>query len=270
MTQGGPPPLKFEANGRRFRVDLPGFEQVLVATTIGSISAGDGQRGSRSLRLTSNDGRARFRISSLEHGRGVISLTAADKPYAKVEVHFTATPLSIFLDWADSIVFALLAFFILRAFVAETFVIPSGSMEPTFKPSDRVLALKSIYWLRLPYRGEIIIFRWPKDESKDFVKRVIGLPGDRVEVRERKVYVNGHPLKEPYEAEEPRDPFGPTEVPQGSLFVMGDNRNNSYDSRRWGFVPLKNLVGKPFLQFWPLSRLRVVQGYAQPLTDAGS
>lgn len=270
MKEAGRPGLEFPADGRRASVELGGNSEVRVKTSIGLLYGGSGKPGAKALALTTQGGKIRFDVSSLEHGAGVLTIEKEGKTEEQREIRFKATPLSIFLDWAESIVFALLAFFILRAFIAETFVIPSGSMEPTFEPTDRVLALKSIYWFRLPYRGEIIIFRWPKDESKDFVKRVIGLPGDHVEVRSQAVYVNGHALKEPYEMDAPRENYGPIDVPKDSLFVMGDNRNNSYDSRGWGFVPLKNLVGKPFLQFWPLSRTRVVKGYPQPLTDTGS
>ena len=154
---------------------------------------------------------------------------------------------------------AVLAFGI-RAFVAEARYIPSSSMEPTLEINDRLIIEKISYRLRSPKRGDVVVFS-PTDTLKQqdfkdaFIKRVIGLPGDLVEVRGGKVYVNNQPLREKYIEEAPEYKYGPEKVPDDQYLVLGDNRNNSYDSHYWGFVPRKNLIGRAIVRFWPLDRL---------------
>jgi len=160
----------------------------------------------------------------------------------------------IYRELRELILLVLVAFIIslgIRAAIAETYVIPTGSMIPTIEIGDRVLVNKLAYRFRLPERGEIVIFDPPEGIGKlPFLKRVIGLPGDTVEVRDGNVYVNGSVLKVE-EAEDTNYEYGPEEVPKGYIFVLGDNRNNSFDSHCWGFVPLKNLIGEGVLVFWP-------------------
>ncbi len=161
---------------------------------------------------------------------------------------------------------------LLRAFVAQAFVIPSGSMLPTLQIGDHILVTKFNYGIKLPLirstllpfgshkRGDIVVFIYPEDHSKDFIKRLIGLPGDTVEIRDKKISINGLPWNDTHgvyvdsmtlpAAVQPRDNFGPVTVPEGSLFVMGDNRDESYDSRYWGFVPMKDVLGKALLIYW--------------------
>ena len=154
---------------------------------------------------------------------------------------------------------AVLAFGI-RSFVAEARYIPSGSMLPTLQINDRLIIDKISYNFRNPERGDIIVFS-PTDALKAqnfkdaFIKRLIGLPGDKVEVKEGRVYVNDQPLKENYIEDKPNYNFGPVTVPPNQYLVLGDNRNNSYDSHYWGFVPRDHIIGRAVVRFWPLNRV---------------
>ncbi len=148
----------------------------------------------------------------------------------------------------------------IRTLVAEARYIPSSSMEPTLEINDRLIIEKVSYRFKTPQRGDVVVFS-PTDKLKEqnfkdaFIKRVIGLPGETVEVRGEKVYVNGKALREKYIEEAPEYTYGPVTVPQGQYLVLGDNRNNSYDSHYWGFVPRKNLIGRAIVRFWPINRL---------------
>lgn len=175
-------------------------------------------------------------------------------------------------EWIESIVIALIMALIIRTFVVQAFKIPSGSMEPTLLIGDHLLVNKFLYGTKIPFtdlkvlplrepdRGDVIVFEYPVDPSKDFIKRVIGLPGDKVEVRDKKVYINDSAIPDPHahfaedmiipKGREPRDNFGPVTVPSDSLFVMGDNRDRSYDSRFWGFVRKTEIKGKAFIIYW--------------------
>jgi signal peptidase I len=154
---------------------------------------------------------------------------------------------------------AVLAFGI-RTFVAEARYIPSGSMLPTLQINDRLIVDKLGYHFRTPQRGDIVVFS-PTDTLQRqnfhdaFIKRVIGLPGDKVEVKNGRVYVNDQALKENYIEEAPQYQWGPQTVPQGSYLVLGDNRNNSYDSHYWGFVPQDKIIGRAVVRFWPPNRV---------------
>lgn len=167
-------------------------------------------------------------------------------------------------ETVETVVIALVLAFLIRTFVVQTFWIPSGSMEPTLLINDRIMAYKLFYGMKNVHRGDIIIFKFPLNPDKDFVKRVIGLPGDVVRINDKKVYVNGKRLIEPYAVESernigfPRDEYGPVKVPPDSLFVLGDNRDFSEDSRYWGYVPEENIVGEVFLIYWPPWRIRII------------
>lgn len=151
----------------------------------------------------------------------------------------------------------------IRTFVAEARFIPSGSMEPTLLIHDHLMIEKISYRFHEPERGDIVVFR-PTQALKEqnyhqaFIKRIIGLPGDTVEVKNGVVYVNGEAITENYIKEVPKYRYGPEVVPDDQYLVLGDNRNNSYDSHIWGFVPRKNLIGKAFVRFWPLDRLGTI------------
>lgn len=163
---------------------------------------------------------------------------------------------------------AVLAFGI-RTFVAEARYIPSRSMVPTLQVDDRLIVDKVSYHFRDPQRGDIVVFMPPEEasvvctgpkssqsSSKDaYIKRIIALPGEKVEVRQGKVFVNDQPLQEDYLEEVPDYQYGPRVVPNNSYLVLGDNRNNSCDSHYWGFVPRDNIIGRAVVRFWPLGRM---------------
>jgi signal peptidase I len=175
-------------------------------------------------------------------------------------------------EYAEAILIALLLALFIRTFVVQAFKIPSGSMKNTLLIGDHILVSKFIYGIKNPFSGatwlpikqpqrkDIIVFKYPVNPSQDYIKRVIGLPGDRIEVKNKKVYVNDEPLGEEYTIfldnkiipgnVQKRDNMRPITVPEGSLFVMGDNRDNSYDSRFWNFVELKAVKGKAFILYW--------------------
>ncbi|MGJ3244765.1 MAG: signal peptidase I [Elainellaceae cyanobacterium] len=150
----------------------------------------------------------------------------------------------------------------IRHFVAEARYIPSESMLPTLEVNDRLIVEKVTYRFEDPQRGDIIVF-WPTDRLKEenpslrdaFIKRIIGLPGETIEVRGGRVYVNGQPIRENYIFDEPEYRWGPETVPESSYLVLGDNRNNSYDSHFWGFVPRENIIGRAAVRFWPPDRI---------------
>jgi len=150
---------------------------------------------------------------------------------------------------------------VVRFFIAEPRFIPSPSMVPTLAVGDRLLVEKVSYHLHLPHQGDIVVFEPPPQlqeygyrASQAFIKRVIGLPGQQVQVTQGKVYVDGTPLTEDYILDAPQYEMPPVEVPAGSLFVMGDNRNDSNDSHVWGFLPAENVIGRALLRFWPLEK----------------
>jgi signal peptidase I len=150
-----------------------------------------------------------------------------------------------------------LVFGFVRPFVVEAFYIPSESMIPTLRVGDRVLVNKFIYRFTEPERGDIVVFESVEGGGEDLIKRVVGVPGDRISVRRGKLLVNGEPQREPYVNDKypDRSFSAPTTVPKGRVFVMGDNRANSRDSRFFGPVPKKKIEGEAFLRFWPPDRI---------------
>jgi signal peptidase I len=166
-------------------------------------------------------------------------------------------------EWTKTLVFSVLLFFGLKIAVVEAYVIPTGSMRPTIHEGDRVLGSKFHYHLFEPARGEVVVFRPPEEvraamaEPVDrYVKRVVGIPGDLVEIRDGLVFVNGEALDEPYLADPPSYRMAPVRVPEGKLFVLGDNRDQSFDSHAWGFLDQDRLLARVFARYWPPNRLR--------------
>ncbi|UCC66045.1 MAG: signal peptidase I [Deltaproteobacteria bacterium] len=174
-------------------------------------------------------------------------------------------------EYGETFVIALLIALFVRAFVVQAFKIPSGSMEPTLLVGDHILVNKFIYGIRMPLvgkrlvtftkprRGDVIVFIYPRDRSKDFIKRVIGLEGEKVEIKGQKIYINDRPLEDAWGVYShtsslwglpAKNNYGPHVVPSGCLFVLGGNRNNSQDSRSWGFVPINDVLGKAFISYW--------------------
>jgi len=160
-----------------------------------------------------------------------------------------------------------IVFLVIRPFVTQAFYIPSLSMYPTLQANDRILVNRLTYHFSAPQRNDVVVFRAPPNavpddpggEEKDFVKRVIGLPGETVEIHGGVTYINGKVLREPYADEPPTYDMPPFVVPEGSVFVMGDNRNHSNDSHRWGALDRSLLIGKAVLLFWPPSRAGLVR-----------
>jgi len=167
----------------------------------------------------------------------------------------------------ESVVLALLVALAIRVWVAETYRVEGSSMEHTLRDGERVLVAKFVYkWVRKPERGDIVVFLYPKDPEKAFIKRVVGLPGDRVEVKGGKVLVNGQVMEEVSTAI-PAEMDSPVEtVPDGSVWVLGDNRNNSEDSRFFGEVPYDLIRGPAFIRIWPLYRVTL---FHNPVPPAG-
>ena len=179
---------------------------------------------------------------------------------------------STFREYAEAIIVALVLALFIRTFVVQAFKIPSGSMEPTLEIGDHILVNKFIYGIKIPFtslsllslekpkRRDVIVFIYPLDTSKDFIKRVVALEGDTVKIMNKKVYINGSEIDDShavykentiFAAEvQKRDNFGPVTVPKGHLFVLGDNRDRSLDSRFWGYVPLEDVRGKAFMIYW--------------------
>ena len=179
---------------------------------------------------------------------------------------------SVVREYAEAIAIAILLALFIRTFVVQAFKIPSGSMLPTLLIGDHLLVNKFIYGIRVPFSGkvlvplkdpksgDIIVFKFPKDRSIDYIKRVVGVPGDKIEVKNKKVYRNDKLAEDPFAhftsttilpgSVSPKDNFGPITVPEGKYFVMGDNRDNSSDSRFWGFVETNDVLGKAMIIYW--------------------
>jgi signal peptidase I len=179
---------------------------------------------------------------------------------------------SLLREYAEALTVALVLALVIRSIALQAFKIPSGSMLPTLQIGDQILVNKLAYGLRLPFsnailidfgppqRGDVIVFRYPVDLSKDYIKRVVAVAGDSILVRNKRVYINGVLWNDPsaYFADgdrpgfggNPRDNFGPVTVPSGHVFVLGDNRDHSYDSRYWGVVDNREIRGKAFLIYW--------------------
>ena len=163
-------------------------------------------------------------------------------------------------DWVVSIVVAVALAMFIRTFIVELYVVDGPSMRPTLESEERLVVNKFIYRFRPPEKGEVLVFQYPRDPSRDFIKRVIATPGDTIEIREGRVLVNDQLLTEDYILEKTRSEYPKSTVPEGRIFVMGDNRNNSEDSRfaDVGFVPYDLIKGKALLVFWPISQYKTL------------
>ncbi|MCR4430888.1 MAG: signal peptidase I [Tepidanaerobacteraceae bacterium] len=161
------------------------------------------------------------------------------------------------LEWIKAIAFALVLALAIRGYIFEPMMVPTGSMIHTIEIGDRILVNKFIYRFEPLKRGDIVVFKYPDDPSQTFVKRLIGVGGDVIEIKNGVLYRNNVAVQEPYLKEPMVGNFGPYRVPEGYYFMMGDNRNNSKDSRFWvnKFVPRKLIVGKATYRIWPLDRI---------------
>lgn len=168
----------------------------------------------------------------------------------------------------EVVVTAVILALLIRTFVVQAFKIPTGSMRMTLIEGDRILVNKFIYRFRAPERGDIVVFKYPEDTKKDFIKRLIGLPGEKIRIKDGRIWADGRLIDQPdifqeiYYYNKPGTPYGADgieiEVPEDSYFVLGDNSASSRDSRYWGFVPKKYMLGEAFLIYWPVYRMRML------------
>jgi signal peptidase I len=168
---------------------------------------------------------------------------------------------SLVRDLGEAIIITLAIFLVVRA-TLQNFRVDGSSMYPTFHSGEYIIVDRFEYWLHNPQRGDVVVFRAvpAREPGRDFIKRIIGVPGDRVDIQNSHVYIDGHTLREPYIAAPPSYTFGPVTVPANEYFVLGDNRNNSYDSSRWTATPFlarRYIIGKALLAYWPLKDLTV-------------
>ncbi len=163
-------------------------------------------------------------------------------------------------ELVETVVLSLIIFLLIRQ-VVQNYRIENHSMEPNFYEGQFVLVNKLAYWFGEPRRGDVVVFHNPRNTNEDYIKRIIGLPGDTVEVRDQKVFINGQPLPEdfPHNPMPPGEYIGPVVVGDGQLFVMGDNRPNSSDSRVFGPIEQNLVVGQAWLRIWPLTAFGIVQ-----------
>lgn len=161
--------------------------------------------------------------------------------------------------WARELALAAAFALLLRASVADARKVPTPSMDPTVQVNERVFVEKAVMHFTGLHRGDIILFKPPFPSEDPYLKRVIGLPGDTVTVEHGVVKVNGVELKEPYIKEAPKYTYGPVTVPEGKLLVLGDNRNNSYDSHYWGLLDRSAVEGRAWVRYWPLNRLKLLE-----------
>lgn len=163
---------------------------------------------------------------------------------------------AILFEWVKTIVLAIVLALFVRTTIVGAYFVPTGSMKPTIGIGDRLIGVKFLYWFSEPERGDIVVFEPPPLAQSDvprYVKRVVAVEGDLVEIKNGTLYLNGNPMNEPY-ASPPLYRMDAQTVPAGSLFVLGDNRNNSADGHVWGFLPKKNVEAKIVFRFWPLTR----------------
>ncbi len=185
---------------------------------------------------------------------------------------------SVLRDWVESIIIAFLLAMVIRTFVVQAFKIPTGSMRMTLQEGDLILVNKFIYGAKVPFfnfylpavrepkRGDVMVFVYPEDKKKDFIKRLVGLPGETVEIKGGSIYINDKPADDPifkqiyyYNRGDFAAEGQKIMVPKDSYFVLGDNSVSSKDSRYWGFVPKNNLLGQAMVIYWPIHRIRRIK-----------
>jgi len=165
------------------------------------------------------------------------------------------------LEIVGTLVLALLIFLGVH-FTLESRQVDGSCMEPNLYTGQRVLVCKAAYWFGDPHRGDVIVFRKPGEPERVLIKRIIGMPGDRLEIQDGQVYIGDELLEEPYIKESTSSDYSSIEIPMGHYFVMGDNRDYSSDSRSWGTMPRENIIGKAWLCYWPLSDWHLVSGHS--------
>ncbi|MDP2921668.1 MAG: signal peptidase I [Candidatus Omnitrophota bacterium] len=170
-------------------------------------------------------------------------------------------------EWVEPIIIAVILALIIRTFVVQAFKIPTGSMRMTLVEGDRILVNKFIYRFKQPERGDVIVFISPEDKKKDFIKRLVGLPGETIQISNGAILINNNPIEKDSKLSQwhyyNRGDFGVegenVTIPKDAYFVLGDNSVSSRDSRYWGFMPKKYLLGKAMLIYWPPNRIRIIK-----------
>ncbi|MCB1186555.1 signal peptidase I [bacterium] len=235
-------------NGSMFHVEVSGAEGPLQLSLTGPASFSEEQSV---LRIELDEASSFGIYSTGRPGRVILRINGSRHILRFEPANFLQ---GLVFDWVPTLGLSMLLALVLRSFAFASYYVPSPSMEGTLYPGDKFIAEKfSTKVLKaLPHRGEIVIFHHPEHQDETWVKRVIGLPGDLVEIRNEKLYINNELVQEDYiKVTDRLYDFGPVVVPEGNYFVMGDNRNNSLDSRFWGYLPQEYIEGNPVLVFWP-------------------
>ena len=270
---------QIEILSERTKIPSDGKTATKLCLRFGDPKQSPGQESEIMLRLSRGgsfdpDQIIREKLFAVVNGEVVVTVYAPRKPgssYLQGEgfrhrIEFIPASFwqGLVYEWVPTMVYALAIALVLRSYAVASFIIPSGSMQATLQKHDLLIANKFSYKLlhHEPQRGDIMIFKPPHEPKKDYIKRVIGLPGDTVEVASGIVYINGEALAETYINEQPREDMAPKVIPEGEFFMMGDNRNHSLDSRAWGTVKQSKLEGRALFIFWPPNR---VQWLVNPL-----
>jgi signal peptidase I len=159
----------------------------------------------------------------------------------------------IIASWLRTAIATIVLFLLTVTFIVQGFRVEGSCMEPNLVTGERILGSKLIYRFKAPARGDVVVFKYPKDPRQTFVKRVIGMPGETIEIRDGMVFIDGERLSEPYVINSPHGSYGPEVIRPGNLFVMGDYRDMSNDSRRWGELPIKDIKARGWIRYWPPS-----------------
>jgi signal peptidase I len=166
-------------------------------------------------------------------------------------------------DWFKDFVKALVFFLFLQTYIVQGFVIEGACMEPELHSHEKIIVNKMVYDVKEPEVGDVVVFTYPLEAGKDFIKRVVGVPGDVIEIREGYLYRNGKMMEEPFVKEYVFGNYGPHKIPRDKFCVMGDNRNNSHDSRAWGLLDRKHIKGRAEVKFWPIDSFGVIAASAK-------
>jgi signal peptidase I len=233
-----------------------------ITLKLSKLGSFDAQSQVREITLPVENGEVNFSVYAPKRP-GPTFLTG---PGIKQKLEFGAVShvQALVYEWIPTLAWAVVLALVLRNYAVASYFIPSGSMENTLVRGDLLIADKFSYKVlkHEPQRGDVMIFVYPGKDHKgkvDYIKRIIGLPGDEVSVHDGKVFINGEALTEPYIKEEPYQEFGPKKIGPDEFFAMGDNRNHSSDSRVWGVVPRKNLEGRALFVFWPFTRAKLME-----------
>lgn len=174
---------------------------------------------------------------------------------------------SILRETVETVLLTLLIFIVIRTILIQNFRIEGVSMEPNLHDGQYLIINKLVYYLHPPERGDVVVFHYPKNPRRDFIKRIIGVPGEKVEIMGERLFINGEELEEPYTLHTGKYGWGPQTLAEDEYFVLGDNRNSSSDSHNWGPLPRDAIVGKAWISYWPPKHLGLVPHYSYAATE---